>query len=114
MLNLVGQTSLREMLGLIAKASLVVAPDSGPVHMANAVGTPVIGLYAHHNPQRVGPRNFLDYVVSVYDDCIKEEHPNPSEIKWRTRVHDKSAMQKINTNMVKKSFDRICADFNLE
>ena len=113
-LNLVGQTSLREMLGLIAKASLVVAPDSGPVHMANAVGTPVIGLYAHHNPQRVGPRNFLDYVVSVYDDCIKEEHPNPSEIKWRTRVHDKSAMQKINTNMVKKSFDRICADFNLE
>lgn len=112
--NLVGKTNLREMLGIISQASLVLAPDSGPVHMANALNIPVIGLYAHHNPCRVGPRNYLIYAVSVYDECLTEEHTNTKNIKWRTRVHNKYAMQKINTNMVKKSFDKICTDFNLE
>ena len=37
---------------LLASSDLVAAPDSGPVHMANAVGTAVLGLYATSNPKR--------------------------------------------------------------
>ena len=53
--DLVGQTSLKQLLALIGEASLVLAPDTGPAHMATLVGTPVIGLYAHHNPSVPAP-----------------------------------------------------------
>ncbi|MDQ7048272.1 MAG: glycosyltransferase family 9 protein [Enterobacterales bacterium] len=49
--NLVGQTSLIELLSVIEQARFIIAPDSGPAHMACLVDTPVIGLYAHSNPQ---------------------------------------------------------------
>ncbi|WP_083539423.1 glycosyltransferase family 9 protein [Enterovibrio coralii] len=52
--NLIGKTTLLQLLALEKEASLVLAPDSGPAHLANAVNTPVIGLYAHHNPARTG------------------------------------------------------------
>ncbi|HEX5314571.1 MAG TPA: glycosyltransferase family 9 protein, partial [Gammaproteobacteria bacterium] len=53
--NLQGKTSLKELLALIARAQVIITPDSGPAHMATAVGTPVIGLYATTNPERAGP-----------------------------------------------------------
>ncbi len=112
--NLVGQTSLRQLLALISKATMVISPDSGPVHMANALNVPVIGIYAHHNPLRVGPYNFLKYVVSIYDECVKLEHPDSSTIKWRTRVKDKQAMLKITSAMVREKFDEIMSDYHLE
>lgn len=43
------------LLGLLDGAALVVAPDTGPLHMAVALGRPVIGLYAGTNPLWVGP-----------------------------------------------------------
>lgn len=112
-LDLTGLTNLREMMAVISRASMLISPDSGPIHMANAAGIPVLGLYAHHNPDRVGPRNYLQYTVSVYKECIAEEHPEEKNLPWRTRVHDKLAMNKISTKDVKKAFDRIVSDFNL-
>jgi heptosyltransferase I len=53
--NLVGKTTLKQLLCILERASLVIAPDTGPAHMAVTVGTPVIGLYAHSNPARTGP-----------------------------------------------------------
>ena len=44
----------------------MLAPDSGPAHMATTQGTPVIGLYAHSNPKRTGPYLSLDTTVSVF------------------------------------------------
>ena len=82
--------------------------------MANALNVPVIGIYAHHNPLRVGPYNFLKYVVSIYDECVKLEHPDSSTIKWRTRVKDKQAMLKITSAMVREKFDEIMSDYHLE
>ena len=42
--NLVGKTSLKQLLALFAAAALVICPDSGPAHLATAVRTPVLGL----------------------------------------------------------------------
>ena len=44
-INLVGKTSLRELMGVINGARLVVANDSSPVHIANALGVPAITVY---------------------------------------------------------------------
>ena len=76
MLNLVGKTSLKELLCVLEQASLVVAPDSGPAHMAVTVGTPVIGLYAHSNPARTGPYLYQDYVVEVYHQIYNNSMVN--------------------------------------
>jgi lipopolysaccharide heptosyltransferase II len=49
--SLVGQLSLAELAGVIARAPLVLTNNTGPAHMAAAVGTPVVDLYALTNPQ---------------------------------------------------------------
>ena len=110
--NVVGKSSIKQMLALLDKADLVIAPDTGPTHMANAMGTPVIGLYAHHNPERTGPYCFGDYVVSAYREAIALEHPNKSidELDWRTRVKDERAMERISVEQVKAMFDKVMQD----
>jgi len=114
-INLVGQSSLKEMLALLQAAKLVIAPDTGPAHMAVAVNTPVIGLYAHHNPQRTGPYNYRDYVVSVYQEAIEEETGKTlSELSWRSRVKDSSAMKRIKAADVIAMFDKVKVDFSIK
>ncbi|MGN2671774.1 glycosyltransferase family 9 protein [Aliivibrio fischeri] len=112
--NLVGKSSLKEMLALLKQANLVIAPDTGPAHMANAVNTPIIGLYAHHNPDRTCPYQYRDYVVTVYDEAIKAETgKDKSELSWRTRVQDKQAMNRIRSEQVIAMFDKAVIDFSL-
>ncbi|RTZ14637.1 lipopolysaccharide heptosyltransferase family protein [Vibrio aquaticus] len=112
--NLVGKSSLKEMLALLDKADLVIAPDTGPAHMANAVNTPVIGLYAHHNPERTGPYQYRQYVVSAYEEAIQAETGKPSsELSWRARVKDKSAMQRIQPQQVIAMFDKVTTELDL-
>lgn len=107
-LNLAGKTSLKQMLALIQQAQLLLAPDSGPVHMATLVGTPVIALYAHHNPARVGPYFSQDNAVSIYQTLVEAEHAKPLDnLPWRTRVKDQAAMELISTGVVIQAFDRV-------
>ncbi|AMG30455.1 lipopolysaccharide heptosyltransferase family protein [Grimontia hollisae] len=106
--NLIGKTTLLQLLALEKEASLVLAPDSGPAHLANAVNTPVIGLYAHHNPARTGPYNWRQYVVSVYAEAIEAETGKTVEqVSWRTRVKDENAMQRITIESVIARFDDV-------
>ena len=98
-----GQTTLHQLLMLLKHAHLVIAPDTGPAHMATAVSTPVIGLYAHSNPRRTGPYNDLDRVVSVYDECVEEQKGKPWDaLPWGTRVKGSQLMEKITVEMVKQ------------
>ena len=113
-MDLVGQTNLKQLLALIKEASLVLAPDTGPTHMATLVGTPVLGLYAHHNPDRTGPYLCRDYAVSVYQELVEQETGKPlAELGWRTRLKDPDAMSKITRERVIAAFDRLCADRQL-
>jgi heptosyltransferase-2 len=54
-LNLAGRTTLKEWAALLAAAELVVCNDSGGMHLASAVGTPVIALYGITDPAKTGP-----------------------------------------------------------
>jgi len=50
-----GATSLAELAALLARCDLFIAADSGPLHLAAALGRPVLGLYGPTDPQRHGP-----------------------------------------------------------
>lgn len=64
------------LLALVRGASVVVGGDTGPLHVAAAVGTPVVGLLGPTNPRRNGPWSDQDRVVSRHDEC---------ECKYRRR-----------------------------
>ncbi|PAW11036.1 ADP-heptose--LPS heptosyltransferase I [Vibrio sp. V1B] len=110
-LNLVGESSILQMLALTDKVQMVIAPDTGPAHMASAMNTPIIGLYAHHNPIRVGPYRFLKYAVSVYEEVILAETGKTSqELSWRTRAKDEAAMSRITSDRVVAMFEQVVED----
>lgn len=107
-LNLIGKTSLKQMLSVLKRASLVIAPDTGPAHMATTVGTQVIGLYAHSNPRRTGPYCNLHNVVSVYDESIeRQEGKRWQDLPWGIRAKGDSLMDQISTEMVIKQIDKL-------
>jgi heptosyltransferase I len=64
--------------------------------MANAVGTPVIGLYATSNPARSGPYASRSLTVNRYPDAVAAEFGKPiQELRWGQRVRDPAAMDLI-------------------
>lgn len=100
-LNLIGQTSLKQLAAVLGQAVVVIAPDSGPAHIATTQGTPVVGLYGHSNPKRTGPYNDLDSVVSVYEQFVEQQQGKPAEqLAWSTRVKGEHVMQSITLDMV--------------
>jgi len=50
-----GQSSLKQLIALLAKASLVISADSGPLHLAASLGTKGIGLFGPTRPEITGP-----------------------------------------------------------
>lgn len=109
--NVIGQSSLLELLALIDKALLVVSPDTGPTHMANAMATAVIGLYAHHDPARTGPYNYQNYVVSAYCEALADQsRSNKKPLNWRTRIKDPSAMTRISSEKVINKFEQVISE----
>ena len=68
-LNLVGLTTLREAVGIIQRAKIAVGPDTGLMHIAAAVGTPVISLWGATDPERTGPFGFADLVIRGQAPC---------------------------------------------
>jgi heptosyltransferase-1 len=63
------QTTMVELLALAQAASVMVSGDTGPLHLAAAVGTPVIGVYGPTPPGRNGPWDPRDVVVSSHGSC---------------------------------------------
>jgi heptosyltransferase I len=67
--NLVGRTSLREAIGIIKKAQVAVGPDTGLMHIAAAVRTPVVSLWGATSPLRTGPHGFEELTIRGRADC---------------------------------------------
>lgn len=94
--DLIGRTTLKQLLALIAQADLVICPDSGPAHMATAVGTPVVGLYATSDRHRTGPYFSQDLVVDAYPEAVQREFGVPvAQLRFGQRVRDPAAMDLI-------------------
>lgn len=109
-INLIGKTNLPQLLALLEQATLVLAPDSGPAHMASSVNTPVIGLYAHSNPMRTGPYNSKSLTVSIYSELLKKQTGKSIEENvWGKRVKGEDLMSQISIESVKEKVDLVLA-----
>ncbi len=105
--NLIGKTTLKELLAVIKKSFCVISPDSGPAHMATAAGTPVIGLYATTNPSRARPYLSEKWVVSRYEDAIRAKfNKDVSQLPWGIRVRDPGTMDRITIAEVQTMLDK--------
>lgn len=100
-INLCGKTSLRDLAAVLERTSLLLSPDSGTMHLASALHTPVVGLFAVHDEKRVGPFNYPDLCVSVYRE-LSEKELNGKVPSWRYRVKDPDAMKYIHADRVKE------------
>jgi heptosyltransferase I len=67
---------LRRLVWIVEGSALTLSPDTGPLHISRAVGTPVVGLFGYTNPRRTGPyRAYQDLVVDGYARHPGEEYP---------------------------------------
>jgi heptosyltransferase I len=62
-------TTITDLVAMTRAAALVVSGDTGPLHIATAVGTPVVALFGPTDPARNGPYAEADLSVSRYDSC---------------------------------------------
>lgn len=109
--NLIGRTTLKQLLAVLERASVLVCPDSGPAHMATAVGTPVVGLYATSNRFRTGPYLSQRLVVDKYPEAVEHEFGRPVErLRWGERVRDPAAMSLIRVEDVTAKLDLAFAE----
>ncbi len=68
--------SVRQLIWSIRGCDLVISPDTGALHIAHAMGIPVIGLFGHTNPWRVGPyQQYHDLIVDRYTDPGEARSP---------------------------------------
>ena len=109
-INLVGKTDLKMLYALLGRAVTVIAPDSGPVHMSIAAGTPAIGLYATSNPDRTGPILGRNWVVNQYPEAVQRFIGRDVEaVRWGRRVRHPDAMSLITPEMVTERLEQLLA-----
>lgn len=69
-INLEGQTTLKDLAELYRRAALLVTTDSGPMHLAAALGTPVVALFGPTDPGRTGPYGPGHVVIQESLSCV--------------------------------------------
>jgi len=112
-LDLVGKDTLKQLPALLARADLLVTPDSGPMHIAGAMGTHVLGLHAASNSARSGPYRERRYCVDRYDDAARKYLRKPaSALKWGTKIEREGVMELVTVADAIAAFERRCADLN--
>ena len=113
-LDLTGKDTLKRLLALLDRAALVLTPDSGPMHMANAVGTKVLGLHAASNPDRSGPYSDRRWCVNRYDEAARKFLGKPaSALPWGRKIERPGVMDLIGVDAVIERFEAAAAYLGL-
>lgn len=106
-LDLVGKDTLKQLPALLERADLLMTPDSGPMHIANAMGTKVLGLHAASNPRRSGPYSDVRYCVDRYDDAARRYlGKSAAELKWGTKIEHDGVMDLVTVEDGIAAFER--------
>jgi heptosyltransferase I len=112
-LDQIGRDTLPQMLALLGAAAVLVSPDSGPVHMAGMVGTPVIGLYAATNPARSGPYLSRQWCVDRFPEAARVFlRREPEELPWNVKIEKPGVMDLIEPSAVIEKLDRLMGERN--
>lgn len=114
LVNQIGRDTLPQLLALLARATVLLAPDSGPAHMATMVGTPVIGLYAATNPERSGPYLSRQWCVNAYALAAQRFRGRaPEELPWTEKIEEPGVMDLIEVEAVTRKLDELLASRDL-
>lgn len=112
--DLIGKDSFKRFLALCERATLLMAPDSGPVHMANAMGCRVLGLYACTSLQRCGPYSDLRWSTDHYAEAAERFLHKPVEaVPWGKRIEFEGVMDLVTVAEVIGRFEACAADLGL-
>ena len=108
LVNQIGRDTLPQMLALLARARVLLTPDSGPAHMATMVGTPVIGLYAATRSARCGPYLSREWCVDRYEQaawryCARDA----AQLPWTRKIERPGVMDLIEVRDVQERLDAL-------
>ena len=105
--NICGKDTLKQLTALLGKADLVVAPDTGPAHIASAMGTDVLGLFAASNPHRSGPYNSLHWCVNRYPEALEKfTGKTVEQARWGAKAEFEGAMELVTVEDAIAMLDR--------
>ncbi|MEO9510454.1 MAG: glycosyltransferase family 9 protein, partial [Nonlabens ulvanivorans] len=111
-LNLVGKTSIKQLLVIFKLAHITFSSSRDSIHMSTTVGTPVVGLYAFNNPRKVAPYSSQKYIVSCYEQVIEEQKGKPyAELAWGVQAKGKNLMDRLTVEEVKSKINLVLEDF---
>ncbi|MGH7652444.1 MAG: glycosyltransferase family 9 protein [Gemmatimonadaceae bacterium] len=90
-------SGLRNLVSILDASSLVLSPDTGPLHMAVALDRPVISLMGYTNPKRTGPyRKFHDLMIDAYGDPGEDYAPSMENRTGRMpRIQTSDVLEKV-------------------
>ncbi len=100
-INLAGQLDIQMLMALISEAKLFISTSTGPLHIANALGTPIIGFYCPSkpcSPDRWGPYFQQEWVL--LPNVTPCEHCNPNQCL------NGNCLEKISDKSLKEIIDR--------
>jgi heptosyltransferase I len=108
LVNQIGRDTLPKMLALLARARVLLSPDSGPAHMATMVGTPVIGLYAATRSARCGPYLSRAWCVDRYEQAARRYCGcSPEQLPWTKKIERPGVMDLIEVADVLERLDAL-------
>lgn len=108
--DLIGRDTLQRFLALLGRAVLVLTPDSGPAHMATAMGAPVLGLYAATDCRRSGPYHSRQWCVNAFDEAARRYAGREAgALRWGRHLHVDGVMDLVRPEAVIERLDAFAA-----
>ncbi|MFV8572392.1 glycosyltransferase family 9 protein [Marinobacter sp. SBS5] len=105
--NICGKDTLKQLTAMMSEADLVVAPDTGPAHIASSVNTDVLGIFAASNPNRSGPYNSLKWCVNRYPEALQKfTGKTVEEARWGAKAEFEGAMELVSVKDATEMLDR--------
>ncbi|HXP01157.1 MAG TPA: glycosyltransferase family 9 protein [Luteibacter sp.] len=113
-MDLTGKDTLKRFMALLARSAMILTPDSGPMHMANAAGVKVLGLHAASNPHRSGPYSDRRWCVDKYDEASRKFFGKPaSDIPWGTKIEKAGVMDLVHVDEMIDRFEACAAHLRI-
>lgn len=107
-INITGKDTLKQFFALVKRVDLVISPDSGPMHIANAAGTAVVGLHAATTAKRSGAYSNSHLAVDCFEQAATEIIGKPvSQIRWGGQLIQEGVMDLIKLNKVQEKVDLV-------
>ena len=104
-LDLTGKTSLKTLAEVLRAADLIVCPDTGPMHLAAAVGTPVVALFGPTAPWRTGPFGPGHTVLRTKVECSPCFRKSCHEPRCMTGLEPDVVYQAVTASLEKRGLE---------